>query len=146
MRHWSLTTDADDLMNVLARGADPNKYNKDGKTAIMIIIEKTASHKMTESLGSKLIVCLLDHGADLSLCDRSGDTVLHYAARACPDVVHQLLEAGADQSARNCKNETVSKYAFDHYVTAARPSAGGTAYARAQKILVRLFDKGQGDS
>ncbi|KAJ3365619.1 B-cell lymphoma 3 protein [Allomyces javanicus] len=56
-----------------------------------------------------LIPPLARHGAHLSSTDRDGNTPLHLAISArsrAPDVVHYLLEAGADANARNTWHQT----------------------------------------
>ncbi|KNE61388.1 hypothetical protein AMAG_06217, partial [Allomyces macrogynus ATCC 38327] len=56
-----------------------------------------------------LIPPLARHGARLTSTDRDGNTPLHLAISArsrAPDVVHYLLEAGADANARNTRHQT----------------------------------------
>ena len=106
----------------------------------MVLLEKSVELHLPESTIMRLVQMLHDRGASLELRDQDGNTVLHYAARAgLADVVQQLLEAGADLDARNIVGKTWAHIAINKYELAHR-LRGGTTYAAAQIMLVRLFD------
>ncbi|KAK3757516.1 hypothetical protein RRG08_050398 [Elysia crispata] len=77
----------------LKAGADPNKANSDGKTALHLAVCINE-----DDLGS--IKQLISAGADLEACDSDGMTPLLLAARAwLPEVIKLLKECGANMNA-----------------------------------------------
>ena len=107
----------------------------------MVLLEKSAQLHFSESAAIRLTKILLDHGANLGLLDRDGNSALHYAVGAgFPDVVQLLLQAGADPKAQNLAGKSATDIAIKHYEV-ARPGRGNeTLYATAQAMLIRFFD------
>lgn len=127
-------------IDLLDQGADPNEYNEDGKTCLMVLLEKSAELQLPESTTIRLVQMLLDRGASAKLLDLAGNTALHYAVKVkLPDVVPQLIKAGADLDARDIRGKTCADLAINDYEL-ARHFREGTPYAVAQTMLVRLFD------
>ncbi|MBR4592431.1 MAG: ankyrin repeat domain-containing protein, partial [Elusimicrobiaceae bacterium] len=74
----------DDMVSMLlANGANVNRQDKDGMTALMYAREPSTG-KM-----------LLDNGAAVNIKDKNGKTALMYAADCHPDLVKVLLDNGA---------------------------------------------------
>ncbi|KAI1121601.1 ankyrin [Nemania abortiva] len=118
-------------------------YNPEGKTWIMALIEIATTCELDQREEMWLNACL-EYQADLQLVDRDGNTALHYAVRAqLPMVASRLIAHGIDVGARNLNGKsafhlaTMSYYSISHSL---EPDETGTRYARAQSILVRLFN------
>ena len=82
------------VRELLAAGADPNKYRKN--------LGYTALH-LAAWMGHNQIVTLLIHHplSDVNVSDKYGGTALYYAARSgYRDVVISLMDAGADPHIR----------------------------------------------
>ena len=127
-------------IELLDQGADPNEYNKDGKTCLMALLQKSAELQLASSTIQRLTQMLLDRGASTKLCDRDGDTALHHAVRLnLPDVVDILIKAGASLDARNTMGKTCTDIAITDYEL-TRHLRESIRYAGAQTMLVRLFD------
>ncbi|KAI8633715.1 ankyrin [Xylariaceae sp. FL1651] len=142
-QNWGPVIDSVRFLDMLRHNADPNQYNAEGRTCVVVIIQKIKNLSIPEKLGLELLSMLLYHGADLRLLDRMGNTALHYAVRArLPNVVQQLIIAGIDVHARNAYDETAPQLAFDQYMNAARCGVdnSGTLYAQSQSTLVRFFE------
>jgi hypothetical protein len=134
--------DSERFEDMLKHGANPNEYNAEGQTCVMVVIQQIRKYRIPEKLGQDLLTLLLSHGADLRLLDCAGNTALHHAARAnLSDVVTILIRAGMDMNARNALDETAVQTAAYSYSTLTRSGVddSGTLYARSQSTLVRLF-------
>lgn len=85
-----------DFMRVralLARGANPNARDEDGRTPL---------HQAVLAGNVGLVGLLVEHGADLDARDARGFTALHFAAEEyVPEVAHILVGKGADVNARD---------------------------------------------
>lgn len=82
--------DADIVQQLLGAGADPNTCNERGDTPLMYVSAPA------------IIRLLLEAGANVTLRNRDGQSVLHYANRfADPESVRLLLAAGADPHAED---------------------------------------------
>ena len=102
---------------LIKAGADINIQNKEGVTPIQKAVER-GHHKITSTLikagarvakikNKKVLQCLIDAGADLSIKDNDGNTALHWAAfERDSEVEAALMMAGADINIRNKKGET----------------------------------------
>ncbi|KAI8623031.1 ankyrin [Xylariaceae sp. FL1651] len=142
-----------DRLHQLRRSVDLNEYNTEGKTCIMTLIEQLQITGVHEQ-GLILLDDFLARGADLRLLDREGNTALHYAVRAqLPQVAQRLVSASINVHARNIHDETATQIAVLQYANATQMAVRQDAdaapkgvdetagqYARAQSILVRLFD------
>ena len=125
-----------DLMRVrtlLARGADPDARDEDGRTPIFsavlggsvallgLLLESkadvnardtrgaTALHIAAEEVLPEAATLLIGRGADVNLQDEEGNTPLSravFSARGRYDVVRLLLKAGASPDAPNKAGET----------------------------------------
>lgn len=127
--------------DLLDQGADPNEYNKDGQTCLMVLLEKAHHLRLSETTMARLVQMLLDHGANLKLLDQDGNTALHYAVQArLPNIAQQLISAGVDMDARNILDKTAAHIAVRQYALARPGGGGGTPYALAQTMLIRFFD------
>ncbi|GFO40273.1 ankyrin-3 [Plakobranchus ocellatus] len=83
---------------LLDAGADPNKVNRWGNTALHLAVAR-------QKLG--VISMLLEAGADSNKVNLQGNTALHLAvAEQKPGVISMLLEAGADPNKVNCQGDT----------------------------------------
>ncbi|KAI3321352.1 ankyrin [Xylariaceae sp. AK1471] len=134
--------DTEKFAHLIDRGSDLNKYNPEGKTCLMVLIEMFETY-VDNNTPAALLEAFLSHGADLRLRDRDGDTALHYAVRGqLPSVAHRLISAGIDVHARNLHNVSATQLAVLHHAKASAKGQDttGNRYARSQSILVRLFD------
>ena len=90
---------------LLNHGADPNQgRTKEGKTALMISFDQVTQ-------------MLLKKGAKIDEKDKDGQTALFYKAGSGPGGTRTfkiLLEAGADVTIRNNKNESILQYTMQH--------------------------------
>ncbi|MBL4802743.1 MAG: ankyrin repeat domain-containing protein [Emcibacter sp.] len=91
---------------LLANGAKPNLYGKDGKTALVI----------AAGIGDRAMVGLLiSAGADMDLGDKNGTTPLISAVLARKDpIVKLLLEAGADYTIEDYSGRSPLQHAIDN--------------------------------
>ena len=90
---------ADVLQTIISHGIDVNAANEENVTALMIACEN----------GNKdAINVLLNAGADPSIADDGGDTLLHYAARndTCSEFFQPIINHGVDVNTTNKKNVT----------------------------------------
>lgn len=112
--------DLDQVRDLLARGADPNEENEDGKTVLFMAVEDGTTEIARELLSYKadadhrsksgknplfaiddetpeeLVRLLIDAGSDVGVKDSEGLSVLmHAAENASPKVLKMLIDAGA---------------------------------------------------
>ena len=93
-----LQVDSPYVADVLKAGADPNRTNALGQTALMIAMENGYP---------KAVQALLDAGANVDATDPEGDTVLHLACqRGDKKIVARLIEGGAKPDATNRAGRT----------------------------------------
>ena len=92
-----------DLANkLIGLGADINKQDEYGKTALMIAIEKGCTD---------LVNKLIDLGADINKQDERGETALILAIqKGYTDLASRLVDAGADLDLQNKFEETALIY------------------------------------
>lgn len=103
-----ITNDAEICHLLLDRGADPNRRDSLGRTALHI----AADPQRLAALG-----VLIQHGAHLNVLDNRKTSPLHYAVgKKCPEACRALLEAGADVNAPGCEITPV-------YITALHGTA-----------------------
>ena len=139
------------IEKLLARGADVNAKNKEGRTALMGAA--FAGH-------TAIVQALLEAGADVNAKDERGTTALSAAAfRGHTATVQTLLEVGAEVNARDKNGMTVLMWAAfgagDHSATVqallkagadvdARDKNGGTALKVAAMVghtdIVKLLE------
>jgi hypothetical protein len=98
-----LAAQKDNLVNLLNRGVDVNAFDSRGETPLHTLLSHIRHHDedKTIALFTKLMV-LRDHGADLHLRDRNGNTALHLACKSgrvpCVEI---LIAMGTNVDARN---------------------------------------------
>ena len=93
-----LQVDSPYVADVLQAGADPNRTNALGQTALMIA---------TENGCPKAVQALLDAGANVDATDPEGETVLHLACqRGDGKIAARLTAAGAKLDATNRAGRT----------------------------------------
>lgn len=86
------------MLVLLHAGAEVNKQNKSGETALMFL---------TSRVSADTVRALIKAGADLELKDDEGETALMSAARLeNTDVLKELISAGAKIDARDEKGQT----------------------------------------
>ena len=105
------------VRDLLARGADPNAANDEGRPPLVSAI-----------LGGSLplIDVLLDAGADVDARDPHGWTPLHFAAQeVLPEMAARLIARGADVNAQDEEGNT--------------PLARAIFFARGRHAIVTLL-------
>jgi hypothetical protein len=98
-----LASRKDTLINLLNRGVDVNAFDSQGATPLHTLLSYTRKHDEDSAIAlfTKLMV-LRDHGADLHLRDRKGNSALHLACKSgLVPCVEILLAMGANVNARN---------------------------------------------
>ena len=88
--HYAMSSPEDSICEVLSclikNGADVNAHTFHNKTPLML-----ASCRGPVDV----VTFLIEHGADVKLQDKDGDTALHYAAGFSPNIIKKLLNLGA---------------------------------------------------
>jgi len=114
---------------LVARGADVGIA--DGTTGMLPL------HKAAETGQIAVVLLLLDADVDINARDSLGMTALHYAATPVslsnaggPELIHVLVERGANLEARNGSGQTPLDY--------AQARSGYGAYAEIAQILQAL--------
>ncbi|KAI3325805.1 ankyrin [Xylariaceae sp. AK1471] len=128
------------------RGANVDKYDEDGRTYLMTLIDVLQDPASTRSALEQVKI-YISYQPDLNLLDHGGNTALHYAVQAgCPQVVELLINSGINIDACNLQGLSAMDLAVVKYDVVAQPSGSdlGGAYARVHGILVRLFDSAKG--
>ncbi len=93
-----LQTDMPFIAEVLKAGANANRTNSGGQTALMIA---------TENGCSRPVQALLEGGAEVNAADPGGTTALHVACRrGNTNIIAQLIAAGAKLDATNQAGRT----------------------------------------
>lgn len=97
----------DTLELLLAKGADMNLKDKNGRTPLLLA---------AESADGEIVTLLLDKGADVNAKDdESGFTALHYAARSGKkDAAEVLIARGADINTKDNQGHTPLYVAVNH--------------------------------
>ncbi|KAK3987982.1 hypothetical protein QBC44DRAFT_111760 [Cladorrhinum sp. PSN332] len=62
----------------------------------------------------EIVRLLIEHGADASKLDRSGQSALHIAATSTPAILQAILETGMDVNQKNSNHETAMEIAVKH--------------------------------
>lgn len=128
--------------DLIEKGADLDVQNTYGLSAIMFsLLNVTLAAKLEKikgwNIGGKHVLIkvyeqrlknLVDKGANLNLCDKFGNTVLHYSLlMGCVDSANYLIDNGADLSISNTEG-----------VTAIVAAIG----LGNEDLIIKLLDKG----
>lgn len=121
------------VANALARGADVNARDENGRTALMIAVHQNLP-KNTRTL--------IAAGADVNATDPYGDTPLHHFCQSdeldsSQDCLDILLNAGADINARNISENTP----FIALMLAVRMNRSGSREGQVP-VARRLIERG----
>ena len=118
----SLYGDTGEITELLEMGININARNIQGETALFVAVERSISKTIWELCDRDFcdsysrmhsISFLLDRGADVNICDRSGISPLHKAAeRGHIEVINALLDKGANIEARDAIGNTPLFYAI----------------------------------
>jgi hypothetical protein len=119
---------------LLARGAEVNAQDSEGKTALMRIMLSANPYNSDEWMKFTCVLeFLLEHGADVNRCDKEGNTALMLAAINGLDLaVEKLISAGADVNLKNKSGYTPLMGAIgksSREVAAVLIQAGADIYA-----------------
>jgi len=107
----SFTRDLAVIAALLAGGADPNARDWDGVTAL-----HTAAGN---NPNPGILIALVEGGADVNLRSADGLTALHMSwHNDNPDVVHTLMELGADPLASDAEGRVADPTNCQHWATA----------------------------
>ena len=124
--YWASQEGEDDpVRELLAAGAEPDKYKYDKK--LNKALHGNTALAAAASYGHDSIVSILiQHGADINRQNEIGNTALHYATFQGSHIVtafdgtHKatitLIEAGADLNIRNKKGKTALDYANSTHI------------------------------
>ncbi|KAJ3535330.1 hypothetical protein NM208_g7174 [Fusarium decemcellulare] len=93
--------------HLLDAGVDPNHYDNDGNTVLMVFAARLPEDDVFE-LPCKIIRRLVEGGADINARNRLGETALHIAVRTGHNLaMRTLVEAGANVYARDGDGRSV---------------------------------------
>jgi ankyrin repeat protein len=126
---------------LVSHGADPNKVQKSGTTALMLAAGLGrgqgvfAEDYATEAQLLEAVEYLVSLGVDVNAADAQGETALHFATQASGDIVRFLAAHGANLEAKDSKDRTPVDYAMGVGVRA--PIAGGSAVHEGTAALLR---------
>ena len=86
---------SDRVLHILEKGGDPNRQDKEGRTALMIL----AGSPISEAQRDAMLKGLLDHHADVNLTNLKGETALILAGSAGKvSMVEALKASGAKET------------------------------------------------
>jgi ankyrin repeat protein len=132
------------LSDIMTNGADVNSYNRSGETCIMVLL-KLASAELgsfqifRKGIYEKLIIQLLEAGADPRKEDEKGNTALHLAASlALPTMVHILLDHGADHNLVNQEQKKPLDLAKTTVYSSKKRNFPVAAYVRSMRTIIQL--------
>jgi len=97
---------------LLARGADPQRAQKNGTTALMLAAGLGrgtgvfAKDYASEAQLLDAVKFLVEAGAQVNAADGRGQTALHHAAQAADGIVEYLVAHGADLDAKDKQGRT----------------------------------------
>ncbi|RYP81672.1 hypothetical protein DL769_001904 [Monosporascus sp. CRB-8-3] len=92
---------------LLARGADPNKPDRYGKTCLHLAVEACGSDSSRSVRSLSIVKILLEHNANPNSRDNTDKRPLYLACRiGNGKLVNELLRAGADVNGRGVLDET----------------------------------------
>ena len=119
---------------LLHAGADPNKLNREGRSAL------TLSLMAVRRGDANLVQLLLDHGADVNALDKNHESPLLVATREAAwgsntGLVQLLLDHGADVNALDKNHESP-------LLVAAQGTAQGVAWGGNTGLVQLLLDHG----
>jgi len=100
---------ADAISHLLKAGADPNKKDKVGRTALMYAVSEAVYPDRVPDA----VISLIGAGADVNAADESGQTVLIFALRGRSlQSIKRLLEGGARVNAQDKQGLTALIHAI----------------------------------
>jgi ankyrin repeat protein len=98
------------VAGLLDEGANINARNQHGQTPLFCALETLISETLYQETDK--VLCLLECGADVNLCDITGVAPLHLAThRWSIEVMAALLDKGADIEVKDCLGRTPLFYA-----------------------------------
>ncbi|XP_059160749.1 serine/threonine-protein phosphatase 6 regulatory ankyrin repeat subunit B-like [Physella acuta] len=151
--------DVELVKNILHRGADVNKTDKNGKTCLHVAVskmkefnrfnvpDKTLQPRLTHNRINKsleILKILLAHELDVNIRDNYRKTALHYSVEYEQlEFTHMLLEAGADVNLLDDNHETPLIIASRLYLNIHNMKSGASredisVYRGIVKSIVRL--------
>jgi ankyrin repeat protein len=95
------------LLTLLRAGVDPNQYDLQGHTPLMVFAAELPEDDDYKT-GPKILEALLDGGADIHARSRAGETALHIAVRCGRKLaMRTLVRRGANVFARDAAGRSV---------------------------------------